>query len=45
MQVILRIAIIDTTNVMTIAYDVCKDTLDLHLDVEERIVGGNFTSS
>lgn len=42
MQVIRRIEKIDTTNLMTIAFDVSKDKLNYYSEVEGKITGNNF---
>ncbi len=42
MKTIRRVAKIDTTNVMTIAFDVSKDKLNYYSEVEGKIAGNNF---
>lgn len=42
MKTIRRVAKIDTTNVMTVAFDVSKDTLNYYSEVEGKIAGNNF---
>ena len=42
MEMIRRIAKIDTTNTMTVAFDVSKDKLNYYSEVEGKITGNNF---
>ncbi len=42
MEIISRIAAIDTTNAMTVAFDVSKDKLNYYSEVEGKITGNNF---
>ncbi len=42
MEMIRRIAKIDTTNAMTVAFDVGKDKLNYYSEVEGKIAGNNF---
>lgn len=42
MKTIRRIAKIDTTNAMTVAFDVSKDKLNYYSEVEGKITGNNF---
>ncbi len=43
MKMIRRIAKIDTTNAMTIAFDVSKDKLNYYSEVQGKITGNNYS--
>ncbi len=43
MKMIRRVAKVNTTNKMTIAFDVSKDKLNYYSEVEGKIVGNNFS--
>ena len=42
MEIIRQLAKIDTTNKMTVAYDVSKDKLNYYSEVEGKISGRNY---